>query len=204
MVSMSNFYNIEMSHSTLDKSNTAEAYFGANPLYFEPTKYSMHTGLISRGTFITGIYLSLMTFRINKIHHDRPYSKIQKTNLVMKNLFKLLGLLLMALITNVCKTDKSPSGAVAMAEEPVKQWNPEDTRSITAVYAKRGLIKKSDMATSGYLLFQPSSSTSTYLEGWGPLCSFLGVSEPQGELPHLNKKENFREMLGHLMKGEMV
>lgn len=60
------------------------------------------------------------------------------------------------------------------------------------------------MATSGYLLFQPSSSTSTYLEGWGPLCSFLGVSEPQGELPHLNKKENFREMLGHLMKGEMV
>jgi hypothetical protein len=41
-------------------------------------------------------------------------------------------------------------------------------------------------------------------EGWGPLCSFLGVPEPQGELPHLNKKENFREMLGHLMKGEMV
>lgn len=41
-------------------------------------------------------------------------------------------------------------------------------------------------------------------EGWGPLCKFLGVPEPTEELPHLNKKENFREMLGELMKGNMV
>ena len=41
-------------------------------------------------------------------------------------------------------------------------------------------------------------------EGWGPLCRFLGVPEPNEALPHLNKKENFKEMLGHLMKGEMV
>ncbi len=41
-------------------------------------------------------------------------------------------------------------------------------------------------------------------EGWGPLCKFLGVPEPKEPIPHLNKKENFKEMLGHLMKGEMV
>jgi hypothetical protein len=41
-------------------------------------------------------------------------------------------------------------------------------------------------------------------DGWGPLCRFLGVPEPNEPLPHLNKKENFKEMLGHLMKGEMV
>ncbi len=41
-------------------------------------------------------------------------------------------------------------------------------------------------------------------EGWGPLCVFLNVPEPSEPLPHLNKKENFKEMLGHLMKGEMV
>ena len=41
-------------------------------------------------------------------------------------------------------------------------------------------------------------------EGWGPLFRFLNVPEPNEALPHLNKKENFKEMLGHLMKGEMV
>lgn len=41
-------------------------------------------------------------------------------------------------------------------------------------------------------------------EGWGPLCKFLDKPEPDEPIPHLNKKENFKEMLGHLMKGEMV
>ncbi|MEO7961948.1 MAG: sulfotransferase family protein [Ginsengibacter sp.] len=41
-------------------------------------------------------------------------------------------------------------------------------------------------------------------EGWGPLCKFLNVSEPAEPIPHLNKKENFKQMLGELMKGEMV
>ncbi len=41
-------------------------------------------------------------------------------------------------------------------------------------------------------------------EGWGPLCKFLGVPEPNEPLPHLNKKENFKAMLGELMKGNMV
>ena len=41
-------------------------------------------------------------------------------------------------------------------------------------------------------------------DGWGPLCTFLGVPEPTEPLPHLNKKENFMAMLPKLMKGEMV
>ncbi len=41
-------------------------------------------------------------------------------------------------------------------------------------------------------------------EGWGPLCKFLGVPEPDEPLPHLNKKENFKEMLVELMNGHMV
>lgn len=41
-------------------------------------------------------------------------------------------------------------------------------------------------------------------EGWEPLCKFLGVPEPNEPIPHLNKKENFKKMLGELMKGNMV
>jgi len=41
-------------------------------------------------------------------------------------------------------------------------------------------------------------------DGWGPLCKFLNVAEPMDELPHLNKKENFKAMLEELMKGNMV
>lgn len=40
-------------------------------------------------------------------------------------------------------------------------------------------------------------------DGWKPLCEFLGVPEPSEPLPHLNKKENFKEMLPKLMKGQM-
>ena len=39
-------------------------------------------------------------------------------------------------------------------------------------------------------------------DGWGPLCEFLGVPEPEDALPHLNKKENFRTMLSQMMKGK--
>lgn len=41
-------------------------------------------------------------------------------------------------------------------------------------------------------------------DGWGPLCEFLGKPVPQEELPHLNKKENFKSMLADLMQGNMV
>ena len=41
-------------------------------------------------------------------------------------------------------------------------------------------------------------------EGWELLCQFLGKNIPEQPFPHLNKKENFKEMLGHLIKGEMA
>lgn len=41
-------------------------------------------------------------------------------------------------------------------------------------------------------------------DGWEPLCSFLNVPEPSEPLPHLNKKENFKEMLAGIMSGEMA
>ena len=54
--------------------------------------------------------------------------------------------------------------------------------------------------------FVPADKLLVYdvRDGWGPLCKFLGVEEPAEPLPHLNKKENFKEMLPKLMKGEMV
>ena len=41
-------------------------------------------------------------------------------------------------------------------------------------------------------------------DGWEPLCKFLDKPVPPEPLPHLNKRENFKEMLPKLMKGEMV
>lgn len=41
-------------------------------------------------------------------------------------------------------------------------------------------------------------------DGWGPLCKFLGAPEPSEPIPHLNKKENFHDMLKNLMKGERI
>ena len=41
-------------------------------------------------------------------------------------------------------------------------------------------------------------------DGWEPLCQFLNVPVPSEQLPHLNKKENFKSMLGELVKGNMV
>lgn len=41
-------------------------------------------------------------------------------------------------------------------------------------------------------------------EGWAPLCKFLNVSEPDEPLPHTNKKEDFKAMLGELMNGNLA
>jgi hypothetical protein len=60
-----------------------------------------------------------------------------------------------------CKNDNSNQEVSQIIE--VRQWKPEDTRALTAVTAQRGLITKTDKATPGYVLFQPSKSTKTYL-----------------------------------------
>ncbi len=78
----------------------------------------------------------------------------------MKRSFILL-LSALFLFTLGCKTEPKPEAET----EPiaVREWKPEDTRSITGVNAKRGLITKTDKASDGYMLFQPMASTKTYL-----------------------------------------
>lgn len=41
-------------------------------------------------------------------------------------------------------------------------------------------------------------------EGWEPLCRFFGVPVPQTPLPHTNKREDFKVMLGELFSGKLV
>ena len=60
-----------------------------------------------------------------------------------------------------CKEEK-PTPEVAEKIE-VREWKPEDTRSIQCNRAKRGLITKTEKATPGYVLFNPSNSTKTFL-----------------------------------------
>ena len=37
-------------------------------------------------------------------------------------------------------------------------------------------------------------------EGWQSLCEFLNVPIPTEDFPHLNKKENFHEMVKGMIK----
>ena len=60
-----------------------------------------------------------------------------------------------------CKTE--PEHQLAETTSEIRQWKPEDTRSITGVNEERGLVLNSEKATPGYVLFQPSSSTETFL-----------------------------------------
>ena len=32
-------------------------------------------------------------------------------------------------------------------------------------------------------------------EGWGPLCDFLGVARPEGDMPHVNTTQEFQARL---------
>jgi len=98
-----------------------------------------------------------------------------------------------------CKTDNSQQEVVQTEE--VRQWNPEDTRSLNGVTEKRGLRLNTEIATPGYVLFSPTSGTDTYLmnmEGqivhkWpGTLSSMMsGYLLENGNLVRLERDENF-------------
>ena len=115
------------------------------------------------------------------------------------NAIKTLSLLLLPLffLTYSCKKEtKDPEPETV----EVKQWNPEDTRSITGVTAKRGLISKTDESTEGYVLMMPSESSSTYLintEGdvvhkWdSELASLHGYLLENGHLIRLERDMDF-------------
>lgn len=72
----------------------------------------------------------------------------------------LLTLTTLLFVTYSCKTNNSEQ-LVEKAE--IRQWKPEDTRTIAGASVERGLIKKTDQATQGYVLFSPSNSTQSYL-----------------------------------------
>jgi hypothetical protein len=78
----------------------------------------------------------------------------------MKIRFILLIFVLLGL-TISCKTDKSNEDVSEAVE--VRQWKPEDLRTIAGNRAKRGLISKSEIATEGYVLFSPYTGTTTFL-----------------------------------------
>ena len=56
-----------------------------------------------------------------------------------------------------CKEEK-PTPEVAKKVE-IREWKPEDTRSLTGLTVKRGLKEKTELATPGYVMFQPTEST---------------------------------------------
>lgn len=95
------------------------------------------------------------------------------------------------------KEDSKPQLAQS---EKVPAWAPEDTRSITGALAKRGLIKKTEEATPGYVLFQPSNSTETFLidkdgqvvHRWkGELNSMQSYLLPNSHLIRLERDPDF-------------
>ena len=98
-----------------------------------------------------------------------------------------------------CKTEDSKQETVQTEE--IRQWKPEDTRSLAGNTEKKGLISKTDMATPGYVKFSPSFGTDTYLmdldgkivHKWpGELSTMLSsYLFENGNLLRLERDENF-------------
>jgi len=77
---------------------------------------------------------------------------------------KYINILLISALTVITFSCKEEAPKQETAEKvEVKQWQPEDTRSLTAAASKRGLLKKSEDATEGYVLFSPSVGVKTYI-----------------------------------------
>ena len=107
------------------------------------------------------------------------------------NSFILLGGLLLAAVS--CKTEPKPE-MMAEATE-VRQWQPTDLRSMTGVSHERGVVTDTDGDTQGYVLFEPSNSTFTYL------------TDKQGNVVHiwksdLNSMNSYLLPNGHLVRLE--
>ena len=113
----------------------------------------------------------------------------------MKRFFYLTFTVLLFLNLS-CKKEQPQ----AVAEKPeVKVWKPEDTRSLNGLLVKRGLTKNTEEATPGYILFEPTQSTFTYLmdkEGnivhtWkSELNSMISYLLPNGNLLRLERSTN--------------
>jgi hypothetical protein len=113
----------------------------------------------------------------------------------IRSLF-LLGLLVLSLYS--CKQENKQEPETVATE--IRQWKPEDTRSLSGVTAKRGLILNSEKGSPGYLLYEPSSGTYTYLLNkkgevvhiWNAdLNSLNSYLQPNGHLIRLERDEDF-------------
>lgn len=112
--------------------------------------------------------------------------------------FRIVLMVCVLLITVSCKKENPVTEVQKLTE--VRQWDPEDTRSITGVLAERGLILKTEEATPGYVMFQPSSGVDTYLinmdgkvvKSWsGELSSMISYLLDNGHLIRLERDEDF-------------
>ncbi len=75
-------------------------------------------------------------------------------------IFKAISLAVVILLTFSCKEEKANPQLAETVE--IRKWKPEDKRSLTGLMAKRGLKEKTDLATPGFILFQPSESSNTH------------------------------------------
>ena len=99
-----------------------------------------------------------------------------------------------------CKDNAPAKMPDSNIEKKVKTWSQEDTRSVTGYFAKRGLTINTEKATKGYILFEPSASTSTYLmnkagevvhEWKGDLNSMQAYLRDNGNLIRLERDPDF-------------
>lgn len=115
---------------------------------------------------------------------------------------KITQHLLSALLLCGALSCKQEPKAESLAEvAAVHEWQPTDTRSMTGVSAPRGLIINTEEDTPGYVLFEPPTSTFTYLvdknDGkvvhiWkANLNSMNSYLQPNGHLFRLERDENF-------------
>ena len=73
-----------------------------------------------------------------------------------------------------------------------------DDQFDTPEYAKK-VFKKHIQDVTEYV---PEQQLLVYevTQGWGPLCNFLSIDIPSEPFPHLNKKENFHQMVKRMIK----
>lgn len=110
-----------------------------------------------------------------------------------------LFLSVLAITLFSCKSDVPPKDT-ATPVAVVKEWSPDDTRSLSGVTADRGLIYNSENGTDGYVLYEPSKSTFTFLlnkqgevvHTWkSDLNSMNSYLQPNGHLIRMERDENF-------------
>lgn len=65
---------------------------------------------------------------------------------------------------------------------------PDDRDHAIAVYRQHGAAVRAAIPARRLLVFDP-------IEGWGPLCRFLGVAVPSAPFPHRNRGAEFWDML---------